>query len=85
MRYWDETRSVGRTLFETVPGLWPSRADQSKRPQGGVMWDSYLLFGPDARWDDETPQVLSWGYAILMTRERLQRDLHRALSLRARR
>ena len=79
VHYWDETRSVGRTLFQAVPELWPSRADESKRPQGGVMWDSYLLFGPDVRWDDEAPQVLSWGYTILMTRARLQRDLNRAL------
>ena len=83
VHYWDESRSVGRSLFETVPRIWPSRAAESRRPQGGVLWDAYLLFGPDARWDDETPRVLSWGHTILMTRERLARDLSKALGLAA--
>jgi len=81
--FWDEPRSVGTLLFRNLPGFWEKRAAETKQPVDGVLWDSWLLFGPDARWDDEAPPLVSWGYTILMTRTRLERDFHRILGLSA--
>jgi hypothetical protein len=34
-----------------------------------------LLYGADARWDQQPPDVVSWGSTILMVRDRLKQDL----------
>lgn len=79
LHFWDEERTLGRLYYDAVPRIWDKRAGESKRPQGGVLWDSYLLFGPKARWNERTPELRSWGYTILMTRETLKRELGEAL------
>jgi hypothetical protein len=60
---WDEGKILGR--------FHASRLDYP----GEVMWDAYLLYGSGASWKSDPPPVISWGYTIVRTRERLQRDL----------
>ena len=66
---------VGRLYFKTLPHLAARRARRSQDPEGGVLWDAYLLYRSDARWDDQPPDVVSWGSTILLTRDTLSRDL----------
>jgi hypothetical protein len=44
-------------------------------PQADALWDAYLLYSADARWNDDPPAVMSWGSTILQTQETLQRDI----------
>jgi hypothetical protein len=51
--YWDG-RAVtsdffGRTLPQAFPGLW----------------DAYIVYGPDARWDDEPAPLARWGGTVI--------------------
>jgi hypothetical protein len=75
VHFWDEGRSVGRLYFKTLPHIAGRRARQSQDPEGGVLWDAYLLYRSDARWDNQPPDVVSWGSTILLTRDTLSRDL----------
>ena len=77
--YWDEPRSVGRLYLQTLPRIWPLRAAETVLPQADALWDAYLLYPADARWDEQPPDVISWGATILQTQESLDRDLRRAL------
>lgn len=77
--YWDEQRSVGRRYLQTLPRLWPMRSAETVLPQADALWDAYLLYGPDSSWDDEPPDVFSWGSTILQTKETLDRDIRRVL------
>jgi hypothetical protein len=74
VHFWDERKSIGRLYFKTLPHLAARRALQSLDPEGGVLWDAYLLYRSDARWDSQPPDVVSWGSTILLTRDTLSRD-----------
>jgi hypothetical protein len=81
VHFWDETESVGRLFAGAVQRLAVRRAPQSIDLEGDVLWDAYLLYGRDARWEaDDTPaDVISWGAPILLTQETFQRDFLSAL------
>ena len=42
---------------------------------GGLDYDFFLLFGPDAVWDQTPPRPASSGATVIGERERLARDL----------
>ena len=42
--------------------------------------DAYLLYGPQARWDEQPPGLVSWGSTILSTRDSLSRYFKQALN-----
>jgi len=73
--YWDEERFVGRGFLQVLPRLWALRAPETVLSQADALWDAYLLYRTDARWDEEPPTALSWGATILQTQETLQRDI----------
>ena len=75
--YWDEPRSIGRLYLQLLARLWPSRAAESVVPQADALWDAYLLYAADARWDDDPPAVISWGSTILETQQTLEHDILR--------
>ncbi len=76
---WDDERSVGRLYYQLLPKIWERRAVGTIPPQDLTLWDAYLLYAPEARWIDEPPDVISWGSTILLTLDRLNRDLKEAL------
>ena len=45
----------------------------------GGVWDSYLLFDRDASWKDAPTGVMSWGYTVLRTRDKLLEDFRFAV------
>lgn len=73
--YWDQPRAVGLVYFQDLTRMWERRAPETVPPQDLILWDAYLLYGADARWDQQPPDVVSWGSTILMVRDRLKQDL----------
>jgi hypothetical protein len=63
---WDENKVIGKWLAEQ-PDL--------KGFDGGVVWDTYLLYGPQARWDLTPSPLISWGYTINNTRGELLKNI----------
>lgn len=53
--YWDATRFAGPWFAKNVDG-----AD-------GSMWDTYLLYGPNATWDQAPGPLLGSGATIIDT------------------
>jgi len=73
--YWDEQRSVGRLFLQILPRLWSVRAPETVLPQADALWDTYLLYPADARWDEAPPNAVSWGSTILQTKETLEQNV----------
>jgi hypothetical protein len=73
--YWDEPRAIGRAYFQDLTRMWEKRAPDTVPPLDLILWDAYLLYGAEARWNEEPPDVVSWGSTILMVRDRLKEDL----------
>ena len=84
MHAWCTTgTSSGRSgvcTFKALPVIWERRAPGTLTPQDLALWDAYLLYGPDARWNDQPPDMISWGATILLTREKLARDFKQILT-----
>ena len=69
MHYWDEKKIVGKWL---VDQQIVDYADE-------ILWDAYLLFGPEASWN-ETPRTLNtWGRPVYPNRKRLAASLKELL------
>lgn len=64
--FWDEEKVLGRWLADHETG------DVGR--EGGVVWDAYFLFGPDARWDDEALEPLGAGATIIGETDALGRE-----------
>ena len=78
VQFWDEDKTVGR-LF--APRTQSEEMENALAPNSSglgqaVLWDSYLVFGPESRWDDGPSGIRRWGRTILRTR----RDLAEAVS-----
>ena len=65
--FWDEAKRIGRWF-----GAHPDYGNGS-----AVWWDTYLLYGPDASWEQDPSDLISMGHTVLMTRDDLLRDLER--------
>jgi hypothetical protein len=53
LHFWDAGRFVGPWFAKTVNG------------QAGYMWDAYLLYGPNATWDQTPGSLLGTGGTII--------------------
>jgi hypothetical protein len=71
VHFWDKKRIVGRWYQETVT-----------HRGNGVEWDAFFLYGPEASWDAEPPEVATWGRTILGTKDRLREALRPLLEER---
>jgi hypothetical protein len=80
---WDEPKTAGRWFMSHLADLRPSRGGDGRFPQrDDALWDSYLLFDRDATWNSTPSGVLSWGFTVMRTRQKLAEDLQYALSHR---
>ena len=80
---WDEPKSAGRWFLQNLQSLRPSRGGDGVFPQRvDALWDSYLMFGRDATWNDAPSGVLSWGYTVMRTRAQLLKDFEFAIETR---
>jgi hypothetical protein len=73
--YWDEQRAVGQLYLLHLPAMLPRRAEATLAPAADAMWDTFFLYAPDDRWETPVPLPISWGYPIMVTRERLLHDV----------
>lgn len=72
---WDEPKTAGRWFMERLSSLRPSRGGDASFPQRvDALWDSYLMFDRTATWNDTPNGLLSWGYTVMRTREKLAKD-----------
>lgn len=60
---WDRDRLISAALDPSVKGASPP------------VWDAYLLYGPDARWDSAPPRPISTGTPIYPARDKLQEKI----------
>ncbi len=67
LHYWDAERFAGTWFARSVEG-----AD-------GYMWDTYLLYGPNATWEQAPAPLLSSGATIIDTGPQLREKLESLL------
>ena len=79
---WDEPKSAGRWFMTHLSDLKPSRGGDGKFPQqDDALWDTYLLFDPNATWSSVPSGVLSWVFTLMRTRAKLAEDLQWATGI----
>ena len=78
---WDEPKAVGRWFMTHLSALRPTRGGDGLFPQDAdALWDSYLLFDRDAAWNSTPSSVVSWGFPVMRTRQKLADDLQFAVN-----
>lgn len=65
--YWDENRVVGRYFTDKGASF------------GGIAWDIYFLYGPGASWTDLPEPLISSGFTVIGSKDRLLNDIARLL------
>ncbi len=61
---------------ERVVGAWFANPDNlGLQYPGPVMWDAFLLFGREARWDNVPSNLLASGWTVIGNTEQLERSL----------
>ena len=60
---WDEKRLASQTFAGEVQGASPP------------VWDAYLLYGPEATWNDGPPRPISSGYTVYGARQDLEKNI----------
>ncbi len=66
------------TLFwdqEKVAGRW-FREHNIADCDAEILWDAFLLFGPEAEWDDVPAPLISWGVPVYHRREDLKAAIY---------
>ena len=72
---WDEPKTAGRWFLTHLSGLTPSRGGDQRFPQQvDALWDTYILFDDRGDWKEEPTGLLSWGYTVIRSREKLAQD-----------
>lgn len=71
VHYWDEPKNVGKWYGERLREMEGSVAPNSAENEGPILWDVYLVYGPESRWDDAPTGLRRWGRTILKTQESL--------------
>lgn len=65
--FWDEQR---------ISGEWLADPDNIALDfPGPIVWDAYVLFGPDAQWRDSPSDLVGAGWTVIATADRLEREL----------
>ena len=70
--FWDEEKSIGRWFGGRVDDMQPQRAPGSRGYEFPVLWDAYLVYGPEARWTDTPTDLRRWGRTVLGTQQHLR-------------
>jgi hypothetical protein len=63
---WDEQRLISQWVSAHVPGM------------EGFVWDAYLLYGPEAKWDsasDPPAPLVSSGSTVIAAKQQLEAGL----------
>jgi hypothetical protein len=73
--YWDERRTVGTAYLANLTAMLTRRAEATLMPTADAMWDAFYVYGADDGWRDPLPLPLAWGYPIMVTHDRLVREV----------
>jgi hypothetical protein len=65
IHWWDDGKLVG--------SWYAQQSDYRK--YGRVLWDAFLVYAPDARWDQVPSNLISLGRTIVEKREDLRKSL----------
>jgi hypothetical protein len=63
MHFWDGEHVIGQWIAKEIDGY------------DGISWDSYYLFGPDAKWETVPSPLVASGGTIYGERETLNKQL----------
>lgn len=77
--WWDDRRLAGRQFTAGIRPFDALRAPGSRVFEDDLLWDAYVIFDRDARWREEIPRPVSWGYTILAAKDALAADVTRLL------
>jgi hypothetical protein len=77
---WDEPKAVGTWYAARTASLRPELTPDSKWGDGPVLWDTFLLYGADSRWDDAPNGLIHWGRTIVAGRQTLKADVETLFS-----
>ena len=61
--FWDGDREVGLWFAENHEGV------------PGIAWDIYFLYGPDAHWEGVPEPLVSSGFTVIGSKDRLYGDI----------
>jgi hypothetical protein len=64
--FWDGDRVVGR---------WLADARVAGESAGGIVWDAFYVFGPEAVWNEKPAPVLAFGGPVVSEAGALERAL----------
>ena len=73
--YWDDQRAVGTAYLSSLPAMLDRRAEATLPPAADAMWDAFYVYAPGDPWQDPLPLPAAWGYPIMVTRDRLVREV----------
>ncbi len=48
--------------------------------QEDIVWDAYLLYGSEARWDVIPEPLVGWGSTVIQTADKLLKEINQLLS-----
>jgi hypothetical protein len=71
VQWWDQEKLVGRWYAQRMRDMERRLAQGSIDVGGTVLWDAYVVYGPDARWNGAPTGLHRWGRPILATRASL--------------
>jgi hypothetical protein len=69
--FWDEEKVVGTWYAGRTAVMRERLTPESKWKDGEVLWDTYLLYGSDARWEDAPTPLIHWGRTVVAARDSL--------------
>ena len=71
---WDEAKTIGRWFSAHTAAMRPLLSHGSAWSDGDVLWDAYLLYGADARWNETPTGLIRWGRTIVAGRDTLKSE-----------
>lgn len=66
MHYWDGEFTLGQ---------WLKGVDELRDVPAPIVWDTYALYGPQARWEEVPDSLVGWGFTVLGTRDKLRFEI----------
>ena len=76
---WDEEKVVGLWYASQESGMEPKIVEGSRGLGNEVLWDSWLLYRPDAKWEDGEKGLRTWGRTIIGTRDQMKAAVEAAV------
>ena len=67
-QYWDGDTRLGRVFLDRIVPEFLG---------GDVVWDTFVLFGPDATWANARDHIIAWDYTVEGHAEQLFAALQR--------